>query len=56
LHRALGDVFGSIEQVRSWLARREPALDARPIELLHSPEGLDRLVVHMEGRCKDCLW
>ena len=56
LHRALGDVFGSIEQVRTWLARREPALEARPIELLRRPEGLERLVGHMEGRCKDCLW
>jgi hypothetical protein len=56
LHRALGDVFGSIEQVRAWLSREEPALGARPVELLRRPDGLERLVGHMETRCKDCLW
>ncbi|TCZ88675.1 antitoxin Xre/MbcA/ParS toxin-binding domain-containing protein [Lysobacter sp. N42] len=56
LHRALGDVFGSIEQARAWLGREEPALGARPVELLRQAGGLDRLVSHMEARCKDCLW
>lgn len=56
LHRALGDVFGSIEQVRAWLGREEAALGARPAELLRRPGGLERLVGHMETRCKDCLW
>jgi hypothetical protein len=56
LHRALGDVFGSIEQVRAWLGREEPALGARPVDLLRRSDGLERLVGHMETRCKDCLW
>lgn len=56
LHRALGDVFGSIEQVRAWLGREEPALGTRPVDLLRRPDGLERLVEHMESRCKDCLW
>lgn len=56
LHRALGDVFGSIEQVRAWLGNEEPALGTRPVELLRAPDGLPRLLEHMEARCKDCLW
>lgn len=56
LHRALGDVYGSIEQVRKWLAARDPALGARPVDVLRAPDGLERLVAVMETRCKDCLW
>ncbi|WP_460832075.1 antitoxin Xre/MbcA/ParS toxin-binding domain-containing protein [Lysobacter humi (ex Lee et al. 2017)] len=56
LHRALGDVFGSLEAVHGWLDTPQPALDARPIELMRTPEGLERVVRHMETRCKDCLW
>lgn len=56
LHRALGDVYGSIEQVRKWLVQQEPALGARPVELLRTPGGVDRLMAYMETRCKDCLW
>lgn len=56
LHRALGDVYGSIEQVRIWLVREDPALGARPVELLREPGGVDRLMDYMESRCKDCLW
>ena len=56
LHRALGDVYGSIEQVRIWLTRPDPDLDARPLDVLRGPDGLERLVGLMETRCKDCLW
>jgi hypothetical protein len=56
LHRALGDVYGSIEQVRKWLVQSDPALGARPLELLRTPGGVDRLMAYMETRCKDCLW
>lgn len=56
LHRALGDVYGSIEQVRKWMVRQEPALGARPVEMLRMPGGIDRLMSYMETRCKDCLW
>lgn len=56
LHRALGDVFGSIEQVRAWLAREEPELGARPMDLLRTHDGLPTLLTHLEARCKDCLW
>ena len=56
LHRALGDVYGSIEQVRAWLGARDPALAARPVDVLRAPDGLERLVAVMETRCKDCLW
>lgn len=57
LHRALGDVYGSIELVRAWLVREEPELDgARPVELLRRKGGLERVLAHMETRCKDCLW
>lgn len=56
LHRALGDVFGSLDHVHRWLDDEQAALGARPIELLRSREGLERVVGHMENRCKDCLW
>ncbi len=56
LHRALGDVYGSIEQVRTWLGNSDPALAARPVDVLRAPDGLERLVSVMETRCKDCLW
>lgn len=56
LHRALGDVYGSIDQVRAWLGARDPALAARPVDVLRAPDGLERLVAVMETRCKDCLW
>lgn len=56
LHRALGDVYGSIEQVRAWLSSDDPALAARPVDVLRAPDGLERLVSVMETRCKDCLW
>lgn len=56
LHRALGDVFGALDSVHGWLDAPEPALGARPIELVRTPEGLARVVAHIETRCKDCLW
>ena len=56
LHRALGDVFGSLDAVHGWLDAPQPALGARPIELMHTPDGLERVVRHIETRCKDCLW
>ena len=56
LHRALGDVYGSLDQVNAWLDAEEPALHARPRELIRSQAGLRRVVEQVEGRCKDCLW
>ena len=56
LHRALGDVYGSVEQVDRWLDAEDPALHERPRALIRTPDGLRRVVEHMEGRCKDCLW
>lgn len=56
LHRALGDVYGSIEQVRAWLGARDDTLAARPVDVLRAPDGLERLVAVLETRCKDCLW
>lgn len=56
LHRALGDVYGSIDLVRAWLGKPDPALAARPVDVLRAPDGLERLVAVMETRCKDCLW
>jgi uncharacterized protein (DUF2384 family) len=55
LHRALGDVFGSVEQVNVWLDRIEPELGARPRDLIGTPTGLERVVRHMEGQCRDIL-
>lgn len=55
LYRALGDVHGSTERVDGWLDSEEPDLKARPRELLRTGDGLQRLVDHMEHRCKDCL-
>lgn len=56
LHRALGDVHGSLEQVDRWLDGEEPGLRGRPRQLIRSTAGLRRVVDHVEGRCKDCLW
>lgn len=56
LQRALGDVYGSVEQVDRWLDAQDPALGAHPRALIRSQDGLRRVVDHMEGRCKDCLW
>lgn len=56
LHRALGDVYGSVEQADRWLDDADPVLGERPRALIRSPEGLRRVVDHMERRCKDCLW
>lgn len=56
LHRALGDVHGSTERMDDWLDAEEPTLRARPRMLMRSPDGLQRVVEHMEHRCKDCLW
>ena len=55
LHRALGDVHGSIERMHAWLEADEPALSASPRELIRSTAGLRRVVRHIEARCKDCL-
>ena len=55
LHRALGDVHGSTEQVDRWLDADEPALKARPRDLILTTDGLRRVVGHVEPRCKDCL-
>jgi hypothetical protein len=56
LHRALGDVYGSTEQVDRWLDAVEPALGDRPRVLIRDADGLQRVVAQVERRCKDCLW
>ena len=56
LHRALGDVFGSLDQVEQWLTTHDKALGGRPRDLLRTRSGLMRLAIGMEKRCKDCLW
>ena len=56
LHRALGDVYGSLERMNRWLDADEPALGGRPRALIASADGLRRVVDHMEHRCNDCLW
>ena len=56
LHRALGDVYGSVEQVDRWLDAQDSVLQDRPRALIRTPEGLARVVSQMEKRCKDCLW
>lgn len=56
LHRALGDVFGSLELAHRWLTRPEPDLRACPADLIRSTDGLRRTLVHLERHCNDCLW
>lgn len=55
LHRALGDVHGSVDRMHSWLDADEPSLSGAPRELIRSTEGLRRVVQHIESHCKDCL-
>lgn len=55
LHRALGEVYGSVEQMDRWLDTDEPLLGERPRTLIRTTDGLRRVVGHIEGRCKDCL-
>lgn len=56
LHRGLGDVYGSTDRMNQWLDTTEPELNARPRDLMRTPEGLARVVANVESRCKDCLW
>lgn len=56
LHRALGDVFGSLHQVHQWLDTYEQELGGRPRDLITTPDGLERVVSHIEAHCKDCAW
>lgn len=55
LHRALGDVYGSLDQVHAWLDARHPELQGRPRDLMSSTDGLARVVQHMEALSKDPL-
>ncbi|TZF91052.1 antitoxin Xre/MbcA/ParS toxin-binding domain-containing protein [Cognatilysobacter lacus] len=56
LHRALGDVHGSVERMHDWLHADEPDLQGRPRELIRTTHGLRRVVTHIESHCKDCLY
>jgi hypothetical protein len=56
LHRALGDVHGSVERMHDWLHTPEPELAAAPRELIRTTHGLRRVVDHIEAHCKDCLY
>jgi len=56
LHRALGDVFGSLELAHGWLEKPEPSLQACPADLIRSTDGLRRTLAHLEQRCNDRLW
>lgn len=55
LHRALGDVFGSLDQAHEWLDAFDPELEARPRDLARDPRGLATVVEHIGARCRDCL-
>lgn len=56
LHRALGDVHGSLERMNAWLDAVDPTLGDRPRTLITTTDGLRRVVDHTESRCNDCLW
>jgi hypothetical protein len=56
LHRALGDVHGSVDRMHAWLETEEPELAAPPRELIRSTDGLRVVVDHIEAHCKDCLY
>lgn len=56
LHRALGDVFGSLDQVHRWLDAEEPELRGRPRELIGTADGLADVVMLIESRSKDPAW
>ena len=56
LHRALGDVHGSVDRMHAWLQAAQPGLDAPPRELIRDVDGLRRVVRHIEAHCKDCLY
>ena len=56
LNRALGDVFGSVQRALAWLDASEPGLGARPVDLLASPGGLERVLKHMEMFSSDYAW
>jgi hypothetical protein len=55
LHRALGDVHGSVERMHEWLMAEEAELAAAPRELIRSTDGLRRVVRHIEAHCRDWL-
>jgi len=56
LHRALGDVHGSVDRMQAWLHGDEPALQASPRDLIRSADGLRLVVDHIELHCKDCYY
>lgn len=56
LHRALGDVFGSLDQVHRWLDAEDPELRGRPRQLIGTADGLADVVVLIESRSKDPAW
>lgn len=56
LHRALGDVFGSLDQVHVWLDTEDAELRGRPRELIRTADGLANVVIRIESRSKDPAW
>ena len=56
LQRALGVVYGWVDQANQWLDAVEPSLGDKPRVLLRTHDGLGRVVSQIERRCKDCLW
>jgi hypothetical protein len=56
LHRALGDVHGSVDRMHAWLHAEQPELAAPPRDLIRSEGGLRLVVDHIEAHCKDCIY
>ena len=56
LHRALGDVFGSLDHVHRWLDTEHAELRGRPRELMGTADGLADVVILIESRSKDPAW
>jgi uncharacterized protein (DUF2384 family) len=53
LNRALGDAFGSIDAVGSFLHEADPDDGLVPIELLQQPDGIERVFARMDCSSAD---
>jgi uncharacterized protein (DUF2384 family) len=49
LFRSLDALWGHDEVARSWLTSNNLALAARPVDLIHSVEGLVRVVNYLDN-------
>lgn len=48
LYRSLDSLLGHDSQARTWLQGRNTALNARPLDLITSSEGLVRVVTYLD--------